>query len=152
MSVAIETGTISDTVLRFASGFIGDFDYYYLYDSVDSNTDNEEYTLILSQNFDSENNEFVAPVKYIKIYQHNLTSEPFSPRTYSYSVATFQTNSVVPSNNGYIVYSNIGDDYSRLVERGLNHEQAVLGYVVLPVLLIACIVFVLLQQIFRHDG
>lgn len=152
MAAQIETGTISDTALRFASGFIGDFDYYYLYDSVDINSDNEEYTLILSQNFDMENNEFVAPVKYIKIYQHNLTSEPFSPRTYSYSVATFQTNSAVPSNNGYIVYSNVSDDYSRLVERGLNHEQAVLGYVVMPVCIIACIVFVLLQQIFRHDG
>lgn len=149
----VETGTISDTAIRFASGFIGDFDYYYFYDNIDINSDIEEYTLILSDNYDSENNEFVAPVKYIKIYNRPISNEPFSARSYSYSIATFQTNSALPTNTeSWLVYSNVSDDYSKIVERGVNHEQNVVGFVVMPVCIIVCILHVLLQQILRHDG
>lgn len=147
----VETGTISDTAIRFASGFIGDFDYYYLYDNIDENSDIEEYTLILSDNYDSENNEFVAPVKYIKIYNRPIANGPF--HSYSYSIATFQTNSALPTNTeSWLVYSNVSDDYSKIVERGVTHEQNVVGFVVVPLCILLCILHVLLQQILRHDG
>lgn len=156
MSMQIETGTISDTVVQYAKGFIDfDYDYYLLFDNVDYDTDIEECALVVGGKYDYENNEFVAPYNIYYFKRVPVGNVPFT--SYTYTVQQYQIenqNLSFPQNNDhYVLYTNINNEYPAIYqERGLEHAQNIVGYVVMPVLLIGCIVFVLLQQIFRHNG
>ena len=156
MSLQIETGTISDTVVQYAKGLIDfDYDYYLLFDNADSDNDIEEYALIVGGKYDYDLNEFEAPYNIYYFKRVPVGSAPFTSYTYTvYHYFIENQNLSFPQNNdGYMLYTNINNDYPTIYqEGGLTHAQNVVGYVVMPVLLIGCIVFVLLQQIFRHNG
>ena len=156
MSLQIETGTISDTVVTYAKGLI-DFDsnYYLLFDNEDYNSDEEETALIIGNYYDFDNNQFVAPYDIYYFKRVPVGSAPFVSYTYTvhkYSISN-QNFSFPQNNNHYIMYTNVSADYPQIYqERGLSHAQNIVAYVAMPCVLIGCIVFVLLQQIFRHDG
>ena len=146
----IETGTVSSTVLGYAQNIVSAWDYYVLYDIQDSGND-EEYALICSENYDTDNNAFVTPTVYHFIQIQMQDSHNHPTNTYQMQVYEMQQNLSFPANNdNFVMYSNIGryPNFARGVENAQTQNLLLFGWLV-PV----CILHVAFQFVFRkHSG
>lgn len=146
----IETGTVSSTVLGYAQNIVSQWDYYVLYDNQDSQNNVEEYILITSENYDTDNNQFITPTVFhfeqIQIYDSN--NHPTN--TYKMTVYEINQNLNFPANSdNLIMYSNVGKypNFERRVDNAQTQNLLLFGWLI-PV----CIIHVCIQFISRKHA